>query len=295
MRGDKLSSSQRKLPMAWAVIFGVGTIAVLAAAIVAWAVPRLSENPGHVAAAALEEDVHTKVTSRFSSPSEEEALRIVKRALANRDENKVSAFFRMGTSSPREIIEFLGKAAGLDGAVSSYTWLSSLDADHLLLEGVLVRSKGVEKSTNRLVLLTPDESGNWKVDFDAYSRRAIPSWEELLEKNATGAIVRITVSKDVYYNGPFSDDKEWVSYKLSSPDLDRNLQGYCKVGSPLAVAMEKLFIGGTPRPRATLEISRVQDGGPLQFEITRLRSSDWVLPVDKDGGAEHAVPMSKTP
>jgi hypothetical protein len=50
------------------------------------------------------------------------------------------------------------------------------------------------------------------------------------------------------------------------------------VDSDVAIAMGKLFIDGRKLSRATLEIHRVKDGGPLQFEIARVVTEDWVVP-----------------
>ena len=90
-------------------------------------------------------------------------------------------------------------------------------------------------------------------------------------------MVRVFVAQDVYYNGPFSDETQWVSYGLGSPDRTELLRGYCKVGSEEAAVMERLFTEGQKLSRATLEIRRVRDGGALQFEIVRLVAEDWVV------------------
>ena len=90
-------------------------------------------------------------------------------------------------------------------------------------------------------------------------------------------MVRVFVAQDVYYNGPFSDETQWVSYGLGSPDRTELLRGYCKVGSEEAAAMERLFTEGQKLSRATLEIRWVKDGGALQFEIVRMVAKGWVV------------------
>lgn len=205
-------------------------------------------------------------------------MELVKRALATRQEEHVEPLFRLGSSSPSDVVDFLAGIEKLDGRPKHFDWMSSIDSGGLLMEGVLVGYEGPQKEVNRLALLTPDESGRWKLDFESFARIVKPSWEELLSNHAEHAMVRVLIGKDFYYNGPFGDDKEWICYGLASPDLEETLHGYCKVGSAQAEAVEKLFAEGNTMSRASLEIRRAQDGGKRQFEITRLLATDWVLP-----------------
>ena len=114
-----------------------------------------------------------------------------------------------------------------------------------------------------------------------------PSWSELLEKNAPEGLVRAMVVADSYYNGPFSDDSQWVCYSMASPDSETVLMGYCRKDSPQARALARIVsnddataeVSSIPRAlkRATLKIRRVEGGESRQFEITRVMAQDWVV------------------
>ncbi|MEO8613682.1 MAG: hypothetical protein ABI600_00955 [Luteolibacter sp.] len=224
------------------------------------------------------DDALVRVASKFPSPSEADALNLVKRAISNRDPAKVAALFRMGSANPAEVIAFLKDSEVRDGAIERYDWLSSMDADGILLDGVNVAYKGREKPGERLALLTPNSMGVWKLDFDAFARSVKPSWKEILANSADHATVRVLVGRDAYYNGPYTDETQWVCYGIATPDIEEPLRGYCRVGSAEADSMEQLFSDGQQMRRVTLDIRHIKEADPRQFEITRVLANDWVIP-----------------
>ena len=124
-----------------------------------------------------------------------------------------------------------------------------MDANGLLIDGVVVNTKAGYKQRNRLALLTPDEKGTWKIDFDAFARTVKPSWSELMSEDAGQGLVRVMVAKDSYFNGPFRDEARWVVMAWPRPTGQVVLLGYCRQGSPQAVAMERIMATGEPRFR----------------------------------------------
>jgi hypothetical protein len=223
--------------------------------------------------------------SKFASPTEDEARDLVRRALALREPEKVGEVFRAGDASPAEVVGFLAGLAALDGRFERMDWLSSMDMEGQLLEGVLVVFAGKDGPRERLAFLLPDDNGVWKVDFEAFARSSRPPWKELLKGDAKSARVRVFAAKDVYFNGPFRDESLWVCYAMTSPESrdllpeeSELLRGYCRVGSPQAKAMELVFASDVRLSRATLEIQKTEGAEFRQFEITRVLSGDWVLP-----------------
>ncbi len=276
-RGESGSPGRKRAMLIWSGGLSVVTLVVIGIAVSMWLRLQLSRESTDVMRIEDDAEASVRVASQFPSPSREQALHLVKRAISNRDPLQVRTLFREGGVGPDEILDFLAAAERRDGAVERYEWLSSMDVNGLLMEGVLVVYPGKEKPVERLAFLTPDAAGNWKMDFDAFARSMKPSWEELLGNGAEQALVRVFAGQDFYYNGPFSDETQWVSYGLASPELDELLRGYCKVGSNEAAAMQRLFAGGQKLSRATLEIRRVEDGGARQFEIVRVVAEDWVV------------------
>lgn len=227
--------------------------------------------------------IEERVVSQFESPSEEEALKLVEQALLIRDPAKVAASFHPGSSSPEEVVGFLRDLEKADGGISGYEWLSSMDANGLLIDGVLVKTQSGNTQSNRLALLTPDKTGTWKVDFDAFARTVKPSWRELMAAKSGEGLVRVIVAKDSYFNGPFKEESLWTCYGMASPDLKEVLLGYCRKGTPQAAAMARIVAGADPMSggrslnRATLAVRRSEGGESRQFEITRVLAEDWVM------------------
>lgn len=274
-------AARRKVILRWSVILTLATVSVLGGFLMFWLRSHGNLRSG-TGEPTLEKNV--RIVSKFVSPGETEALAIVKRALAIRDPGLVESCFHPGGASSSEVLEFIAGSEARDGKVERSDWLSSMDVDGLLMDGVLVVYAGKERPVERLALLTPDDSGVWKVDFDAFARSSRPSWKELLEGRAKRAQVRVFIGKDAYYNGLFADESQWVCFAVASPESNELLpegsellRGYCRVGSPQAQAMERMLPADVRTHRATLEISRKEGAESRQFEITRVFSEDWVL------------------
>jgi len=289
---DHLNQRQRRRRLqliAWSAGIALVSLVCMGVAFNFWLYPRLQDerDPTEVTKAAAEAQV--RVASKFKSPSRDEALALVKKALGLRNPDEVEAMIRIGPMSALEVVNYLEAMKTVDGEIKHYNWLSSIDKNGLALEGVEVFFGGGEKPRSRLAILTPDAKGVWKLDFAAFARWVKPSWNALLEQNAESGLVRVLAARYSYFNGPFRDDHTWAAYRLQSPDMDEVLVGYCKIGSAQHQAMESMWqFGGTAVARVTLELRRPQDAagaGGSQFEITRVLAEDWVL-GDKplDGG-----------
>jgi hypothetical protein len=263
-------------------VFTLTTLAVIGGFMMVWL--RLHKNTTPSVTAGYTE-AQVRIVSQFDAPSEAVALDLVKQALANRDPEKVGNFFRLGSVSPADSVAFIVASETQDGAVERYDWLSSMDVDGLPLEGVLVTYAGKSPSNERLAFLTPDAKGIWKVDFEAFARTHQSSWKDFMDRRENQMRGRVFVAKDYYFNGVFQNDSSWICFAISSPEArelllndPHQLLGYCKTGSPQALAMEQIFVGGEQINRATIEIRRVDGSDSRQFEITRVLAQDWVLP-----------------
>ena len=278
----KESRHRRNVVLAWSGLLVLAVLIVLGGFFWSWLRPQMRQGP----VAVVEEEtaaVQKRKVSAFDSPTEGVALELVKQALAVRDPAEVGRYFRIGSAEPAAVVAFLQDMETADGEITGYQWLSSMDANGLLIDGVLVSTSKDGSPRNRLALLTPNEKGAWKIDFEAFARTVRPSWKELLAEGGDGrGVVRVIVARDSYYNGPFKDDKEWDSYGMASPDSDVILLGYCRKGTPQARAMERIFSEeknavSQRLNRATLELKRPEGAELRQFEIRRVLAEDWVL------------------
>ena len=195
--------------------------------------------------------------------------------------------------SDQETPVILAKLAGLeqqDGAVKSVRYLNTMRSRCLQLEGVLVTFEGAR---NRLALLSPDETGQWRVDFDGFDRYLSVGMDQLLSGKPVDARVCFYVSADVYYNSRFKDDRQWACYGLASPDSEQLMFGYVPRGSAGHVALDAVIAtraevraGDTIRSslqRMILEIRHHPDSENRQFEILRVLSDEWAMgPVPLD-------------
>jgi len=286
-RGNLDTKKQKLVIKTWSVVFAVVVMVVVVVMLCLRLAPESSgeaapsgevdtgkpkpEDPGH----------GVRVASQFPSPSQDASLSLVKQALMVHDPVKVPEFFRADSATPAEVVVFLENMAATDGPITGYKWLSSMDANGLLIDGVLINTRIGDKPRSRLALLTPDNKGKWRIDFDAFARTVTPSWGEILSGKAGKGVVRILFVRDNYFNGPFGDEAQWTCYRLGSPDIPDDILGYCRKDSPQATAL-KLILANAPsnskrKPlRTILEIQRTKGAEVRQFEITRVLAEDWV-------------------
>ena len=225
-----------------------------------------------------------RVESRFMSPSEEEARAIVARALEAKDETAVRESFHLASSTPDEVLAFLRDEEERNGPPRVDNWLGSIDPNNTLAEGVVVKRSKDDDESSAIAMLTPDQSGIWRLDFDSFAGKCQPSWESFVSGEAGEGIVRVWFSADNYFNGPFVDDEQWLCYSMARSDSDAILLGYCRKGSPQANAMEdimeRLRLKGKANAtsfRGMLAISRPEGAEKRQFEIKRVLAEDWLL------------------
>jgi hypothetical protein len=152
-----------------------------------------------------------------------------------------------------------------------------------------------DSGRNRLALLSPDPTGTWRVDFDAFDRHVSPDWTTLLAGNPIEGTARVHVTRDNYFNGRYGDDREWACYGLASADHDTLMFGYALRGSPQQRALDEalqlnLQGSATGVQRMTLGLRHAGTGDAKQFEITRVLADDWALgKVALDRGSDSAT------
>lgn len=294
------NAALRRRILLWSVLSSLATLVLIGGFMVFWMRSHRNVGSGDDSAPRLG---NVRIVSKFPSPGENQALELVEQALANRDPDKVESYFRPCALDAEGVIEFLNGTEARDGQILALEWQGSMDVEGLLLDGVLIKYTGIQRPVERLMFLTPDDSGVWKIDFDAFARTSIPTWEELLGKRVDHAQVRVMIARDVYYNGPFVDETKWICYGMASPESNEILtedasllRGYCKVASSQAKALKRMFSGGERIHRAILEIGRVANSESRQFEIKRVLADDWVLtskPYDERADAAESLPAPR--
>jgi hypothetical protein len=248
----------------------------------------VSESGGAGPAAASPKEI----ASRSVPVPEPEILEaIVRKFLAARTPEALAPLIRQ---SDQETSVILAKLAGLekqDGALKSVRYLNNLNSRCLQLEGVVVKFEG---ERNRLALLSPDEAGEWRVDFDGFDRYLSTGIDRILSGEPVDARVRVYVSTDSYYNGDFKDDQKWACYGIASPDSEQLMFGYVARDSVQHEALQSVIAtkaevraGDTLRnslQRMILDIRHHAGSDKRQFEILRVISDEWAIgpePLDE--------------
>ncbi len=276
-RDSRISDGRKRILQIWSILLIGAVVVILGLTLGLWLIPKAASSGEIVAKPPAESLDVARIASKFPSPSEEEALATVEAGLGIRDPEMIGEYFRPGAASAQEAVDFLQNLELKEGQLDRCEWLGSMDANGLLLEGVLVVFMGEGKPRNRLALLTPDAAGKWRIDFDAFARTVTPAWPEISKAESKVAQVRVYAAKDYYFNGPFADDKQWVCYGIASPDTDEVLLTYCKIGSPQAGAMRSISSNDSKMTRTTLELTRVPGAESRQFELSRVLAEDWVV------------------
>ena len=242
-----------------------------------------------------------RVGSQFKSPSEEQTRAIVTAALESKNEADVVTNFRLNGASPSEVLEFLRQEQEAKGSPRLGQWVGSVDFNNTLMDSILVRYEKDEETELRVALLTPDDQGVWRLDYESFARKCYPLWHDFVSGEATEGIVRIWFTKDNYFNGQYADDSKWLCFALGRVDSDEIIYGYCPIDSPQAEAMAKVMKRlqmneeiKSSLSRATLLISRSEGSEKRQFEIKRVLAEDWLLtetPFDGQPVSSHEMTL----
>ncbi len=76
--------------------------------------------------------------------------------------------------------------------------------------------------------------GGFKIDWESSAGWSEMTLEEFRRAKPTEPkLFRLILSNVDYYNFGFSDEREWISFRLSAPDSDQSIYGYTKRTGPL--------------------------------------------------------------
>jgi hypothetical protein len=89
--------------MAWSMVFMAAAVGVLMVAVWLWLKPKINRSAG----AAVVVPPSVRVVSEFESPTEEDALGLVRQALRIKRESEVAEYFHPGAAGAKGVIEFL--------------------------------------------------------------------------------------------------------------------------------------------------------------------------------------------
>jgi len=266
----------RKVVRAWSILLVFVAGGLITFFVYFWAIPQLEENE-LVARPRTRNTENVRVVSKFIPPSERKAIQLVKDGLAVRDPKRIPELFRVGDSSPQEVIDALQQIESECGPIQGYAPLKRVETSEVVLGAVMVTYSNKGTQPERVALLTPVDQGKWKIDFDAYVQRSKPSWDKIITGGVDTAEVRVLVSADTYFDNAFVNEYEWSCYRMVGPGRGEVLFGYCKAGSPEQTAIKQALFKQGSKVRMMLEIEKVQGAAKRQFQITKAIAEDWVV------------------
>ena len=151
----------------------------------------------------------------------------------------------------------------------------------------------------RLIALTPDSGGRWEVDFDSFAHHCQPPFGDLVDGKAEEGLVRVVVSRDFYFNGPYADEKQWSCFNLRCGGNSMlQLIGYCRRDSLTEKALERIESRNRHQLGDVLELSKLKNDDLLakppfratlrirhegqnavgqQWLISEVVADDWVI------------------
>jgi hypothetical protein len=222
----------------------------------------------------------------FPSLPVEEGLGMVESMFEASQPEELEGLLRPGTIGPDEALARLATLLPEKKEDLRPKWLGRIDSKVRAFDLVLV-SRPLQEPLS--VPLTPDQDGEWKIDFDAMVGHCSPNFDAWVEGDVDRGTVRCIAKFDTYYNAAFRDEREWVCISFSHPDHPTRLYAYCERDGLSHQAMEKIVernirmakdVGteaDETRPfRTMLELTHSDRFMPNQFEIVEVLSDDWI-------------------
>ncbi len=78
-------------------------------------------------------------------------------------------------------------------------------------------------------------SGSYLLDWESYVGASEQSWDEFMRLKPTDAtLFRVYASLGDYYNYGYDDSNRYVSIRLTSPNQEKTIYGYCERNGPIA-------------------------------------------------------------
>ncbi|MGC6467507.1 MAG: hypothetical protein ACON38_06225 [Akkermansiaceae bacterium] len=178
----------------------------------------------------------------------------------------------------REIVEdrardFFLNGPGKDEKIVSITLVPEFS--HLGPESSVRYLAQLEDGPPRLINLMIPPEANPSIDFDFYSRYCDPSLSELLDGEALSSREsRVVLEQDHYYDGEFTDDEIWQSFRARSPDMDHSIMVYLKRDSPWFDRTNEVV--SKRRVHANLQLkTSPKSKETKQFEILQINALNW--------------------
>jgi hypothetical protein len=200
-----------------------------------------------------------------------ECVSMVEKWLKTTSVQEFSRMSRLLHISPQEGMQQLRQHLQSQGPIRRCHWLGMDQTMSIPAEKVMVI---FESGDYRVAFLVFEEK-QWKVDAESFLGHHTQPWSVIAKKGACETNIRVLIKPDHYYNGGFTDEKQWACMRMFQPDHEAVLYGYLKRGSLEVVAINQALESKSEAP-VILRIFRRQDMNPNQFEIKSVIERGWL-------------------
>lgn len=216
----------------------------------------------------------TPVSLQFPSPGPTEVAQLVKKVVGTQRPEDFDAHARLKDVGATEASAYLAKLAETHGGIKQVSLSGPVPAQRIQLEAARVSFLNANVR-DRAAFLTPDSEGNWQMDLASFMVKSSIDWTTFCESTTEEGLLRVSVRRDTYYNGDFTD-KEWACFEIRHPESEQGLVGYAAIGSPAERALSFL-LKGRPAAMVILKARKVPSYGNRQAVISSVLSDTWVL------------------
>jgi hypothetical protein len=213
-------------------------------------------------------------TLQFPSPSQTEVAELVRKVVGTHRPEEFDARARLKDVGAIEAAQYLSKLAETHGGIKQVSLTGPIPAEGIQLEAARVSFLNANVR-DRAAFLTPDSAGKWQMDLGSFMAKSSIHWATFCESSTEEGLLRVSVRRDAYYNGDFSE-KDWACFELRNPESDQGLVGYAAIGSPAERALTFL-LKGRPAAMVILKARKVPSYGNRQAVISSVLSDTWVL------------------
>ena len=118
-----------------------------------------------------------------------------------------------------------------------------------------------------------------KVDWESWVGWADLPMEDFIKQRPSGRhVFRVRLGAVEYYNFGFSDDRQWQSFRLASPDGDHSLFGYAERATQPHLKVREALDSEKKQVIVEVEFPESDDPTGRQVVITDVLSQNWIHP-----------------
>lgn len=210
---------------------------------------------------------------RVSPPTTQASAEMMKMFLDAESSAAMEGLVRLRDAKIDEIFQLVQEIKSSENGVESIEWAGSEQLNDLSLELIQVVFRS---GVNRMGYLTYDDSaGKWLIDAESFTYYLSKPWSEIIGQGKCHVKLRATAMPDGYYNGVFSDEKEWLCLSLQIPGQEGTLYGYLRLNSDCYYAMAQIYRSGSSYS-IVADLSRDAGMEPRQYEIKKIIAHGWV-------------------